>query len=755
MLKNYHELLGQSLPRLDGEPKVNGWHVYASDVRLPGMLVGRLLRSPHPHAAIRRIDVSAALAIPGVFGVITAADVPDVRFGVLVKDQTLFATDRVRFHGQPVAAVAARNEDIAERALAAIVVDYEVLEPIETLDQAFAPGATLIHLGWEGYEASPVCDRSGNVCNHSRIHYGDVKAALAKAHRVYEHSFTTPLQHAGYTEPRTSVAAWDSNGLVTIHTNCQLPFEVQQVVSEVMQIPLSSVRITVPGIGGGFGGKLRIGMEHYAAVLARHVGRPVRVSCTTEEELIAAHPRQAAHVTVKTAVDREGKLLARVARALIDCGAHAGSGPSVAANTLQLLAGPYEIEALDVQAYAVYTNKVPTGSFRAPSGPMANLAVESQMDIIARDLGLDPLEFRLKNVFTENSKGPVGEKLASVSIAECLNRAAEAIGWVRGNPEANRGKGMACGWWLVAGMSSGVVLRLNGDGTVTMQSGAVEIGTGALSGAAQILADELGLAHSDIHIAMADTQTSPYDYGSQGSRTLFNVGNACRNAAEDFKAQLRQMAGRIYGVPVEEVQIRDRGVVLPDKHVPMVEIAKIVNFREGGLLARGTTFTPGPAFDASRVKNHTLPAWSNPSFFAHAASVDVDEETGEITIRDYVACHDVGYAMNPAAVEGQIQGGVTQALGLALSEEIIYRDGIVQNANLTDYKMPTAQDVPDIRCVLVESPSVSGPHGVKGIGEPPCICPPAAVANAIATATGLRITSLPITAEKIVAARAA
>ena len=288
-----------------------------------------------------------------------------------------------------------------------------------------------------------------------------------------------------------------------------------------------------------------------------------------------------------------------------------------------------------------------------------------------------------------------------------------------------------------------------------MQSGAVEIGTGALSGAAQILADELGLAHTDVRIAMADTQTSPYDYGSQGSRTLFNVGNACRKAAEDFKTQLKQMAGRIYGVPEDEVQVRDRGVTLPNKHVSMAEIAKLVNFREGGLIARGTTNTPGPAFDSSRVKNHTLPAWSNPSFFAHAASVGVDEDTGEITVVDYVACHDVGYAMNPTAIEGQIQGGVSQALGLALSEEIIYRNGIVQNANLTDYKMPTAQDVPDIRCILVESPSTSGPHGVKGIGEPPCICPPAAVANAIAAATGLRLTSLPITAEKIVAARTA
>lgn len=752
MLKNDHEILGKSLIRLDGEAKVNGRHIYASDVSLPGMLTGKLLRSPHPRAKILSIDIAEASKIPGVHGIMTAQTAPQVRFGVLVRDQTLFATDHVSYYGQPIAAIAARTEAIALKAMEAIKVEYEMEKPVLTIDEALAADAPLIHPDWRDYIASPVCARDGNACNQSRIHFGDVEAAFTRAYRVYEHSFTTPLQHAGYTEPRTAVASWDSNGLVTIQSNCQLPYEVQQVVSEVMEVPLSSVRISVPGIGGGFGGKLRVGMEHYAAVLSRHVGRPVRVACTPEEELIAAHPRQAAQITIKTAVDINGKLLARKAVALVDCGAQAGSGPSVAANTLQLLTGPYDYEAVDVQAIAVYTNKVPAGSFRAPSGPMANLAVESQMDIIANDLGIDALDLRLRNVFRPGSCGPVGEKLDSVSIEECLNRTADAIGWQRGNAEANRGKGLACGWWLVAGMSSGVILRLNNDGTITMQAGAVEIGTGALSGAAQILADALNMRHEDIRIAMTDTQSAPYDYGSQGSRTLFNVGNACLKAAEDFTRQIKEMAGRFYEASATDIQLRNSGVQIGDKNVPLADIAKLINFREGGLLARGTTNTPGPNFDASRVNNHTLPAWANPSFFCHAAKVRADPDTGEITIEDYVACHDVGFAVNPMQIEGQIQGGVSQALGLALSEEIIYQDGIVKNANLTDYKMPTAQDVPEIRCVLVESPSLHGPHGVKGVGEPPCICPPAAVANALASATGARLTSLPMTAEKVSAA---
>lgn len=749
MNKNSRIVAGQSLPRIDGEPKVNGRHVYASDIALPGMLTGRLVRSTIPHGRLLRLDTSKALAMTGVYAVITASDLEQVKFGILVKDQTLFAEGVVRYVGQPIAAVAAATPEIAERAAAAIEVEYEPLPGIFEIGDALKPDAACIHDDWKNYEASPIVWRDGNVTNRASMAYGDVEAGFRDSYRVYEHTFTTPLQHAGYTEPRTAVAAWDSNGMLTIWSNAQLPFEVQAVVAEVLQIEPSRVRIVVPGIGGGFGGKLRIGMEHYAAALARHCGRPVRIACTAEEELIAAHPRQAAIVTLKTGVDRNGRILARSGQAIIDCGANAGSGPSVAANALQVLAGPYVVPNLDLVGLSVYTNKVPSGSFRAPSGPMANLAVECQMDMIARDLGIDPLELRLANVFHEGDLGPAGEVLSSVSIEECLRRAAEAIGWHDKPTEKNRGKGIACGWWLVAGGSSGAYLRLNGDGTVTLTSGAVEIGTGAFTGIAQILAEELGIELTDVRIAIADTQNAPFDMGSQGSRTLFNVGNACRVAAEDFRKQVFDIVAKHYDGNPAQMVLRDKSVVFGERRIPLAEIAKIANMREGGIIARGQYINPAPAYDASRVKHHTLPAWSSPSFFAHAIDVSVDPDTGEITINDYVAVHDVGFAVNPTYVEGQIEGGVVQALGLALSEEIVYKDGYVQNPNLTDYKMPTAQDAPEIRCILVESPSAAGPYGVKGIGEPPCICPPAAIANAIADATGQWMQSLPITAEKL------
>jgi CO/xanthine dehydrogenase Mo-binding subunit len=750
MLRNRPAVIGLRLPRLDGVPKVTGRHVYATDIALPGMLFGKVLRSTHAHARIRGIDVSRARALPGVRGIITMADIPNVLHGFAVRDTTVFASDTVRFVGHPVAAIAATNLEIAEQAMAAIDVDYEPLPAVFEPEAAMAEDAPLIHPDWATYRTNVTIGRNRNVAGWSRMHYGDVDGAFARADHIYEHRFTTPLQHAGYTEPRASVAAWDGSGGMTIWTTAQLPFEVQTVVAEILDIPSSQVRVIIPGIGGGFGGKLRIGVEHFAALLVRECGLPVKVVCTSEEELIAAHPRQAAIVTLKTGVMKNGDIVAREGRVIVDCGANAGSGPGTAAVALQVLAGPYRTPNLRLRSFAVYTNKVPSGSFRAPSGPMANFAVESQMDMIAADLGLDPLELRLRNVVHDGDTGPAGEVLNAVSVEECLRRAADAIGWDDRKPQPGRGKGIACSWWITTGGSSGVYLKLNPDGTVALTSGAVELGTGALTGAAQILAEDLGIDLVDVKVATVDTQNVPYDHGAQGSRTAFAVGNACLAAAADLRRQIFALVAERHGLPADDMVLRDKCVIAGDKRIPLAEIARMAQLTGGGLIAHGTTYAPRPAHDPARVENHPLPAWNTPSFHAHAADVTVDAETGEVTINRYVVAQDVGYAINPTYIEGQIEGGVAQGLGLALSEEIVYRDGHVLNANLTDYKMPTSLDVPPIESILVECPSKEGPHGVKGVGEPPCIAPPATIANAIAAATGLWVTSLPITAEKIV-----
>src|SRR6058998_2107448 len=742
-------VVGKSLPRMDGAGKVTGTAVYAADFALPGMLVGKVFRSTEPHARIVRVDTARARALPGVRAVMTAADVPDVRYGGALKDETVFARSKVRYVGQPVAAVAATTPEAADTALAAIEVVYESLPAVLDLDAALAPGAPLIHEEWASYTAIPILHRDGNVCNRARIVVGDVERGFEEADRVFEHRFRTGMVHQGYTEPRAAVASWDSSGQVTVWSNTQLPFEIQNTLAEILVLPPSKIRVIVPGIGGGFGGKLRVGVEHFAALLARRAGRPVKIVTTCEEELTAAYPRQGTVVELKTGVTKDGRITAKAGRIWFDTGAFAGSGPGVASVATLVLAGPYKIPNLHLEGFAVYTNKTNCGSFRAPSGPQANFAVESQIDIIADALGLDPLELRLKNIVREGDEGPTGQVLNAVGLEECLRKAAAAIGWRDRRPARWRGKGLACGWWTTTGGSSGVYVKVNPDGTVALNTGAAEIGTAALTGAAQILAEDLGVQLADINVVSADTLSTPFDFGAQGSRTAFAVGNACRAAVADLKRQILTLASKHLGVEEHALALREGSVVGEGKRTTLGELARISQASGGGLIAHGTFVAPPTPYDAKRVEGHVYPAFHSPSFHAHATDLSVDAETGEITIHRYVVAQDVGFAMNPAAIEGQIEGGVAQGLGQALSEEIVYENGRVLNANLTDYKMPTTLDMPRVETILVQHPSLVGPYGAKGVGEPPNIEPPAAVANAVAAATGLRLTSLPITAEHI------
>jgi CO/xanthine dehydrogenase Mo-binding subunit len=746
-------VVGKSLPRMDAPGKTTGTAVYAMDFALPGMLHGKVLRSREAHARLVRVDGGRARALPGVRAVITAADVPDVRYGGALKDETVFARDKVRYVGQPVAAVAAATREAAEAALAAIDVVYEPLPAVLDVEAALQPGAPLVHEAWQTYTAIPILHRDGNVCNRARIVVGDVERGFAEADRIFEHRFRTGMVHQGYTEPRAAVASWDSSGQVTVWSNTQLPFETQNTLAEILALPPSKIRVIVPGIGGGFGGKLRVGVEHIAALLARRAGRPVRVATTSEEELTAAYPRQGTRVELRTGITRDGRITAKEGRIWFDTGAFAGSGPAVASVATLVLAGPYRIPNLLLEGYAVYTNKTNCGSFRAPSGPQANFAVESQMDMIADALGLDPLDFRLQNIVRDGDEGPTGQVLGAVGLEECLRRAADAIGWRDRRPAPGRGKGLACGWWTTTGGSSGVYVKINPDGTVALNTGAAEIGTAALTGAAQVLAEELGVDLADISVVSADTFATPFDFGAQGSRTAFAVGNACRAAVADLRRQVFVLAASQLGVDAGALALRDKAVVADGKRITLAELARLSQASGGGLIAHGTFIAPPTAYDAKRVEAHVYPAFHSPSFHAHAVDLSVDGETGEVTIHRYVVAQDVGFAMNPAAIEGQIEGGVAQGLGQALSEEIVYEAGRVLNPNLTDYKMPTTLDLPRVESILVEHPSLVGPYGAKGVGEPPSIEPPAAVANAVAAAAGVRITTLPITAEKIALAR--
>jgi len=744
-----HKVVGKRLPRVDAHGKVTGKAVFGADFTLPGALIGRVFRSTEPHARIVAIDTSRAAKVPGVRALITAAETPAVLYGGSVKDEPVFARDRVRYVGQPVAGVAATTTEAADAALRAIDVRYEPLPAVFDTEAAMREGAPLVHPDWEHYTALPLLQRHGNVCNLARIVSGDVARGFLEADRVFEHRYTTSMVHQGYTEPRAAVASWDGDQ-VTVWSNTQLPFDVQATLAEILQVPPSKVRVIVTAIGGGFGGKLRVGVEHFAALLARKTGRPVKLLTTTEEELTAAYPRQSTVIELKTGVTHEGRIVARQARIVFDTGAFAGSGPGVASVATLMLAGPYRIPNLHIEGYAVYTNKTNGGSFRAPSGPQANFAVESQMDEIADALGIDSLEMRLRNIVHDGDEGPTGQVLSGVGLEECLRRAAAAIGWSERPPAPGRGKGLACGWWTTTGGSSGVYVKLNADGSIALNTGAAEIGSGALTGAAQVLAEELGVDLGDITLVSADTLATPFDFGAQGSRTAFAVGNACRLAAADLKRQLFALAAAQLGVAVEALTLADRRVTGGGTSITLADLARLSNQTGGGLIAHGAFIAPPTTYDDKRVEGHVYPAFHSPSFHAHAVDLSVDPDTGEVTIHRYVVAQDVGHAINPTYIEGQIEGGVTQGLGQALSEEIVYRDGRVLNPNLTDYKMPTALDVPPIESILIQHPTQAGPYGAKGVGEPPSIEPPAAVANAIAAATGVRVRSLPITAEKIV-----
>jgi len=487
--------------------------------------------------------------------------------------------------------------------------------------------------------------------------------------------------------------------------------------------------------------------------LARKAGRPVRMVTPLEEELSAGLPRLPSRVTLKTGVNKDGTLVARQARMILDTGAYAGSGPEIASVCILVLGGPYRTAHMQLDAYAVHTNKTNFGAFRGPGGPQANFALESHLDMIAERLGMDALEFRLRNIVEEGDQAANGQVLTGVGLRECLEKAAAAIEW--GKPAGpNRGKGLACGWWTTTGGLSGSRARLDVGGKIVVTVGTQEIGTGAIMGGVPlVVAERMGVPLEDVRIVVADTATGPWDFGSQGSRTLFNVGRAALLACDELETRVKTLAEKILEAPADELELRDGAVVVrgsPEERVPLAKLAELDT--KGDLQGRGQSYPDPAAHDPARMTSCLYPAFHYPSFHCHAAEVEVDPGTGEVTVLRYAAAHDVGRAVNPILVEGQIQGGVAQGIGMALMEEIVYQDGRVINNSWTDYKLPTLADVPDVQAIIVEHRSEAGPFGAKGLGESPVIEPPGALANAIARAAGVRITSLPITAERILMA---
>lgn len=740
--------VGTSAVRKDGRAKATGRYRYGVDFELPGMLFAKIHRSTHAHARIASIDVSSAASFPGVRAVLTGADVPSARASRYVRDEPILAIDRVRYVGEPIVAIAADDLETAEEACRLVQVDYEPLPVVSSTEEAIAPGAPLIHPDWESYWQAPFLRRNGNVLNHATLRKGDVEAVFEAADHVFVNTYDTQMVHQVSLEGRVAVARTDDDGSVRVWSSHQFPFGLRQDLADILGLPLESIRVTVTGVGGGFGGKLYAGVEPFCVLLAQATGRPVKLQHTREEEMIATSPRMGCKIELETAVTADGRLLARRGRLLYDAGAYSESSPGTVGVGLLTLPGPYRWEALALDSLAVYTNKANCGSYRAPGAPQAVFAGESQIDEIARALDIDPVDFRLRNLVSEADVGPNGQVMNNVSARETLQAAAEAIGW--GNEsEPNRGKGVACCWWTTTGGLSSARIRIGSDGRIVLVTGATEIGTAAVqAGLAQILADGLGVTPDELEIESSDTGTTPYDFGAQGSRTLFQNGNAVLGAVADLKEKILPLASDKLGVEVSDLQLADGSVVASDDPTLSVSLADLAALAGGVLEGEGEYTAPATPFDPETLAGVMLTAFNSPSFAAHAAEVEVDPETGTPRVVRYVAAHDVGYVVNPTYAAGQVSGGVVQGIGQAMFEELAYRDGAVANPNFTDYKLPTLVDVPDVEVILVERPSQLGPYGMKGVGEPGIIPPGATIANAVANAAA-RVRGLPITAEKI------
>ncbi len=751
-----HRVIGKRIPRVDALEKVTGRAAFGADVRQARMLYGKILRSPLPHARILRIDTSRAERLAGVAAVVTGMDAPDVRYTMhYIFDQRLLARNKVRYVGEPVAAVAAADADVAQEALELIEVEYEELPGIFDAEEAMEPQAPVIHEQLADYRAKYAAIRGGNICSYTQISHGDVSDGFCRADLVIENSFSTPRVHQAYIEPHACLASVDPAGGVTIWTTTQAPFKVRAAVSQALQLSMSKVRIIATTVGGGFGGKESL-LDGIAALLSQRTGRPVKMVLSRYEEFIAGRPRQATRITLKTGVNRDGRLTALQARLVYDAGAYADQSPGTTAYGATFAKGPYRVENVLVDAYCVYTNNVISGACRGYGGPPQCWATESQMDIVAEALGMDPVDLRLKNGVNEGDTLSTGQVCRNVSMKATLRAAASQVSWDQraGNAKKSyRGIGVACHERGFALFSSGIEIHLNEDGTYVVHSGSVEIGTGAKTVLTQIAAEELGVEMDAISVVMADTDATPYDYGSVASRTTYTAGNAVRLAAADVRDQLFRLAASKLEVEPDEMALQGGRVVVrdaPDQSVPVTALAgEAIRNWGGPILGRGTFLGQGTPLQPGNVKGYPMGPFPGLVYSAQVAEVEVDPETGQFTVLRLVCAQDTGKIINQAGLEGQVYGGLAQGLGFATMEELQVKEGRVMNPTFLDYKIPTAMDVAPAEIILIEVPDDKGPYGAKGIGEA-LVAPTApAIANAVHDATGVRIRDLPITAEKI------
>jgi CO/xanthine dehydrogenase Mo-binding subunit len=745
-------LIGVSRPRLDSVDKVTGAARFAGDLTLPGLLHTRLVLSPEPHARVALVDAEEARQIPGVVAVLTAADLPIVAEGSF-RHQEPLARDEVVFAGQPVAMVVAESEAAAEDGAEAVFVEYSPLEPVLDLEAAMTPGAPLARLehrgetdgGVESLHAAVASGRregleehfSENVLGRCFHSLGDASEALAASAVVVARRYRTSWVYQGYLEPQVATAWVESAGQLVISTSTQGTFYTRDELAKLFGLPLSKVRVQAETLGGAFGGKLLI-VEPLVAGAALVLRRPVRLAFTRSEDFVASNPAPASIIDLRIGASETGELTALDAQIIFDRGSNLEWGLEDIAAVV--IAGPYGWPAYAIRAYGVQTNRVGFGSYRAPGGPPAAFAIESLIDELAQALGSDPLELRLKNVIEEGDAGIDGEAWPPVGVRECLEQVKAHPLWAkRHNLPSGEGVGVAVATWSGGNEPAAAACRLESDGGLTIVTGAVDM-TGTDSAFAAIAAETFGVPLERVTVSIADTETAPYAPISGGSKITYTVGRAVERAAADARDQLLRIAADELEAAPEDLEIVD-GVIRP-AGVPARELA--VAELAGRVLGFGSGHEP--------VEGHGRSAQRSlaPATAAHLAHVSVDRDTGRTDLLGYVVAQDVGRALNPAMVEGQMRGGVAQGIGWALFEELVYDgDGQLLTGSFLEYTIPSADAVPDIETLIVEVPAAGGPFGAKGVGEAPVIAAAGAIANAISAASGARVDKLPMTAHRV------
>jgi len=743
------KLVGTRPPRPDGVDKVTGRARFGADYNLPGQLIGKVLRSPHAHARIKSIDTAAALALPGVKAVVTRddfAEMPDemAAVGELMinfRDVTrnMMAREKALYDGHPVAAVAAVSESVARAALALIRVEYEVLPHVIDVVEAMQPGAPLLHEDQFTVGVKPKPERPSNIAKRLEFGRGDVAAGFAQAEVIVEREFNTKPVHQGYIEPQACLASYSADGQAELWTSTQGHFVFRAQCAKVLQMEVSKIRVTPTEIGGGFGGKNNIYNEALAIALSRKSNRPVKMVMTREEVFRGTGPTPGANVKVKLGCTRDGRITAAQAELNFQAGAFPGSPVNQAS---MCAFTRYDLANVQVVGNDVTVNRPKVAAYRAPGAPIAVFGVESVVDEMAKKLGIDPIEFRLKNAAKEGTQTYYGPRLGPIGYIQTLE-AARAHAHYRAPLGPNQGRGVATGFWFNIGNETTCALNLQEDGTLTLMLGTIDVAGGSRAAMAMMVAEELGIEFERVRPVVGDTAALGFNFLTAGSRSTFASGMASVIAARQVIEKLRARVAKIREVPLEAVAWKD-GQARPAEgggaqFAPMTlaEIAKMAG-KTGGTIAGHAEINAQGA---------------GPGFGTHIVDVEVDRETGWIRILRYTVVQDVGKAIHPAYVEGQLQGGAAQGIGWALNEEYFYGDdGVLQNPGFLDYRMPVASDLPYIDTVIVEVPNPNHPYGVRGCGEVPIIAPMAAIANAVENAIGLRLFAQPFSPPRVLKA---